>query len=481
MKVESKGMILKKLPWHSNFTDKNHLGNNLLIEPAMFEGVMTQIFTAKRYSSNPLTLMLNKIGATKEIDQTEWRWKLEGADTRALVVIENMESGNSTPGKYRAMFKLKLDEPWYLAGDIIHPGNVDYQVRIHQVIGQEGNGTVYLCRLMNDSETAFLNPAYMKPGQKWAKLYSQYSEASQHSGSTQYSMPIELKSRMSRYRKMYSVTGDAANEVLAVKLYHEGKSYLSWVLYAEAKFWSAWYRELEYGAWFSKSTDTVKDESTGRSILSGPGVHELLKASHVHKYSVLSVDLIEQYLMDIWYGRVEPGSTARNIKAFTGEYGMILFHKAVQDWSEKSGFVKNIEVFSNKVQSPYSNNAREAGFQYTRYSFANGGSLELIHNPLYDDTSINFDIDPVTGYPKQSMRFTFLDFENGGEGGSNIEWINKKNGFKVGYRDGLQSHTGPANKTQMAHTGDFYEMHCQKQFGIHINDITKCGELILTR
>lgn len=481
MKVQANDLIIKKVGWHSNFTDKNALGNNLMIEPAMFEGVMTQIFTAKNYSSNPLSLMLTQMGAKKEIDQTEWTWKLEGADTRPLTVVENLEDGNATPGKYKQAFKLKLDEAWYLAGDVLHPGNPEYQVRIQEVIGQQGTGCVYLVRLMSDRETDFLNPEYLTPGRKWAKLYSQYGEASHHDGSTQYGAPIEMKSRMSRYRKMYKVTGDAASEALAVKLSHEGKKYLMWMHYAEAKYWSDFYKELERGAWYSKSTDSVLDESTGRPIRSGPGVQELLKNSHIHKYSVFSIDLIEEYLMDIFYGRIAPGTAGRNVKAYTGEWGMILFSKAVDQWVQRGGFIRNVEGFVPKATSKYTNNGLQAGYQYVKYNLMNGGSLELIHNPLYDDRTINFDIDPVTGYPKESMRFTFLDFENGGDGSSNIQWIDKKGGFKVGYLGGLQSPFGPTNKSLMSHTGDWYSMHCQKQFGIHINDITKCGELILSR
>jgi hypothetical protein len=480
MNIESKDLYLRKMPWHSNFTDKNALGRNLMIEPAMFEGIMTQIFTAKNYSDNPLTLMMNKFGSKREIDQTEWTWKLEGANTRPLRVMENMESGNNTPGKYKTNFKVKLDEPWWLQGDVIHPGNPEYQCRVQEVLGNQGNGYVYVLRLMSDNDNAYVLPEYLNPGAKWGKLYSQYSEASSLDGSTQYPSSIMLKSRMSRYRKMYKVTGDAANEVLAVKIMYEGKAYLSWIHYAEAKYWSDFYRELERGAWYSRSTDTVLDDSTGRPVRSGPGVQELLKNSHVFKYSVLSVDLIQQYLMDIFYGRIKPGSQ-RNVKAFTGEAGMLLFHEAVQQWSEKSGFIKMVDSFTRDTKSEYSNRAKEAGYMYVKYNLSNGGSLELIHNPLYDDRTINFDLDPVTGFPKESMRFTFLDFENGGDGSTNIEWIDKKNGFKVGYMAGLHNPFGPTNKTIMSHSGDWYSMHCQKQFGIHIQDVTKCGELILSR
>jgi hypothetical protein len=54
----------------------------------------------------------------------------------------------------------------------------------------------------------------------------------------------------------------------------------------------------------------------------------------------------------------------------------------------KSSFIKNVEVYTNKVQSDVHTNALEAGYQFVKYNMANGASLELIHNPLYDDREI---------------------------------------------------------------------------------------------
>ena len=475
-------LITKTMPWHANMTEKNHLGKALIIKPHVFEGYMTQIFTSTQYSDNPLTAMLTGSGREETIDQIEWEWGLKGASCRPLVIMENILPITVTqPGLGRNTFDIKLDEDWYKAGDIIAPGNKDYKCRIQEVGGKHGNGYKYKVRLMDDSFAAFLPLMYLKVGTQWAKLFSQYEEAAEQSGSTQYALPINLKSRMSRYRKMYEVTGDAANEVLAVKIPDSnGKMHDTWIKYAEVEYWKQWYRELERGAWYSSSTNTVLG-ANGRPIYSGPGVQELLKESHVHYYSFLSAKLIEEYLMDIFYGRVKPGAK-RSIKAYTGEYGMILFHNAIQDWAAQTGFIKVVDQFLiDKTSSEYNKNAFVAGYQFVKYRMANGAELELVHNPLYDDRTINFEIDPITGYPVESMRFTFLDFSEGGTK-SNVKWINKKNGLKLGYVAGLHNPYGPnTSNTLMAHSGDYYEMHVQKQFGIHIEDITKCGELILQR
>src|SRR5689334_18979548 len=125
-------LVIKQMPWHANMTEANHLGAALLIKPTVFESKMTQVFTAQRYSDNPLTTLLAG-KQEKTINTTAWEWNMKGASARPLVVVENVEpDGNTTLGKYNRTFKMKLDEDWWLPGDVIHPGTSDksLQVRI---------------------------------------------------------------------------------------------------------------------------------------------------------------------------------------------------------------------------------------------------------------------------------------------------------------------------------------------------------------
>lgn len=481
MKIESK-LITRRMAWNANMIDMNHLGRALSIKPQKLESKMTQIFsTGTYYSENPLTAILTGLKAEETIDKTTWEWEMRGANTRPVICMENVEpSAITQPGKFKSLFKISLENDWYLPGDVIHPGTSTkkYPCRIQEALGKQGNGFIYVLRLMSDDPQAYLPQKYLTQGQPWGKYFAQYEEAAEQSGSTQYAMPMAMSNRMSRFRKMYSVTGDAAQEVLAVGIPDsKGMIHQAWINYAEAEYWQQWYREMERGYWYSRSTNTVMG-ANGRPIYSGPGIQEQLEDSHIHYYSRLSAKLIEEYLMDIFYSRVKPGS-GRAIKAFTGEYGMLQFSRAIEDIMEKRG-IKQIDNYSiSKNGSSISGNDLTYGYQFTKYLMANGATLELVHNPLYDDREINFELDPVTGYPMESQRITFLDFSNSKE--QNIKFFTKKNSFKLGYKAGLQSPYGPANKELIATSGDYYEMHVQKQCGVHIHDISRCGELILSR
>ena len=477
-------LLTKEMEWQANMTEQSHLGRALLVKPARLVGEMDKLFSAQNYySDNPISSLLMGSPKTEEtISSTSWEWELKGANTRPLVVVENLEpASNLTPGKFRKTFKLKLDENWYLPGDVLSPGTSDkrFQVRIQNQVQKHGDGHVYVVRMNSDDPKAFIPAKYLSPGQQWGKLFSQYEEAAEQSGSTVFSMPIAFMNKMSKYRKEYRITDYASTEVLAVAIPDsKGKYHDSWMRYADVEYWMQWYREIERGYWYSRSAETVLG-ANGRPVRMGAGIQEQLEDSHQHRYSHLTAKLIEEYLQDIFYSRVKPGK-GRHIKGYTGEYGMIQFHRAIQDWTNKNGFIKNMEVFTNKVQSDMHTNALETGYQFVRYNMANGSSLELVHNPLYDDREINFEIDPVTGFPMESQRITFLDF-SGENKKSNIKIMNKKDGFAFTYVEGMYGPYGPKNGGSSAHSGSYYEMHVEKTCGIHIEDITKCGELILSR
>ena len=478
-------LITKQMNRLANMTERNHLGMNLHLKPHLMEGVMNQLFTSRVYAKNPLSAMLmgNK-GTDITINGTDWEWRLKGANKQPLVIIEDVTGGATTAGQYNTKFKIKLNENWFSYGDVLNPGsdNKKYQVRVAKNPVADGDGYIYEVEMMTKDQTAFIPAKYLAVGQQWFKLFSQYGEGSKQGGSIQFGQDIALKNSMSLFRKQYSITDYAATEVLAVGvLGSNGKSYTSWMQYAEVEYWKQWYEELEAAMWYTRSTDVVLD-NTGRPVQSGPGIQEQLEDGHQATYSVLTATLIEEFLMDIFYGRVAPGQ-GRSVKAFTGEYGMIQFHRAVQDWMNKSGFIKSVDVTQapllQKTSSPYHKNALAAGYQIVKYMMANGSELELIHNPLYDSRDYNSEIDPVTGYPVASQRFTFIDFS--GDGESNIKLMNKEKGYHFWYVQGGIGPLGPLNGGLGANGDLSYEMHVAKSCGVHIGDVSKTGELILSR
>ena len=481
MNLSFDNLVIQKTPWHANMTEMNHLGRALIAKPEVFGPAMRKIFSSYRYSDNPLTSLLGGPGKEKVITTSEWEYKLRGASTRPLISKGNANAAGITqPGIMKTEFFLWLDENWYVPGDELTPGVSDsrYLVRVQGTPTRKGGGWLYPVILVTTSSTLYMPLVYLKAGKKWGKMFSQYEEGATQSSSTQFALPMSLASRLSKYRKHMMITDEAQTSVLSVKIPDStGKMHSTWFNYAETEFWEQYYRELERGYWYSRSSDVLG--STGRTIKSGPGVFELMEYSNTQYFSNFSAKLLEDYLMSMLYSRVKPGSK-RKLKVFSGEYGMMNFNNAVNNHFRSSGFVVMDSMLIEKENSPYHSNGLSYGAQFFRYKAGNGIEVELIHEPFFDDQEINFEIDPILGYPTNSMRYVFMDLTGDGME-QNIQLVRRKDQHFLNYVVGTIGPYGPIQSGFSAHAGGYYEMHAGDSTGVHIEDPTGLGQLVFRR
>ena len=347
--INNNKFITSILPWDGGtMVELNNLGKALMIQPEKFGDKMSQLFSSQNYySDNPISSIALKNGAKKIVTSNEWEWKLSTSNTAPTTVVEDLEKTNDKPGLGRTTFKIKLRDNWFKSTDVITPGTADqkYQCRIMEEPQRHGtNGWVYTVRIVSDDFSTFLPKMFLKAGTKWAKLYSTAGEADIKGGSTQFSAPITLKNSLGKLRKEYHVTDYALEQVLAVKLPTQtGKLADFWINYAEVEYWKQWYREIERAYWYNRKAKSIQTDA-GRPVDSFAGIFEQLESANNHYYTDLTAELIENFMMDIFYARVKPGK-GRSMKVFTGEYGMLIFSRAMQDLMEKREW-KPIEGFN---------------------------------------------------------------------------------------------------------------------------------------
>lgn len=472
--MRQNSLVIQRQPWHANFTEVSHLANRMLVKPDMWTDTVRRAFSSELYSENPMTAKLEGMGAVRTIKTDEFTWMLRGANMKPAVYIGT--AAGSAQGANRMAFDLPLDEASYLPGDILTPGDARYQVRIQSGPTKLGTKSVYRVKIVTDDNTVAVPAAFLKPGAKWGKLFSKYEEGATQSGSVHFAAPYELRSRISKVRKQMSMTRDADNQVLTMKVVgDDGNTYGTWFGYAETVFWKQFYREIDNNLWYSRNTTTVEG-STGRTIKSGPGVLQLLEESNTFKFNRFSGTLLQEFLSDIQTNRLTPGSPDRRVVIGTGEYGMKLIHEAGANMLQKTGYVVVNDINQQKVASPFHDNAYSVGFQIVQLKFANGAVVDLMHVPQFDNPNTSWGTDPVTGYPYESMRMVILDM-NGKGPESNIKMVRKENGMQVGYVSGFANPSGQPKSPFMAHAGEYYEMHALDHVGIMIEDVTACGML----
>lgn len=478
-------LVTQRMPWHANFTELNHLMTSGNARPQLFENTVTQIFSSQTLNGSANPLVAIGLGNEIEVTSNYWEWKMRGATERPLIVLEDVEPDVTQKGKGHTEFRIKLDENWYKATDVIDPGTSGhkYLCRIMEDPIPHGNGWVYKLRLMDENSHAFVPSKYFTPGTTWAKLFATAEEGSYQAGSTQFSNEIAMRDSLGKIKKTYSVTDYASEEVLAIGyMDNKGKVHNKWIPYAEVEFHQQWQAEINRAAFYNRKGGSIKG-GTGRTVDSFAGIQQKLEESgNNHVHSRLTTKLLQEYFMDIFYSRVKL-EEINDIVGYTGYYGMFTFHEMmnhnVKDagWRQLGGNWSPVE----KTNSPYHKNAYRYGYKFTEWAMPMGGTFKLVHNPIYDDRSINREIDPVTGYPLESQRITFLNYTSDSKGNKNVRLVNKRDGFKFWYVAGGISPYGPMKGTLGSSAREEYEMYYSKEFGVHIQDPTSCGELILAR
>jgi len=471
-------VVVKRMPMHSTFTEKNHLTAMLASKPFVLDTVMTQIFSTQMYSDNTMMSTLGNLGATFDTGgKMSWEYKIAGNAERPLISLGKTRDAAFKYGYQGEEFPLWLEDNLWRAGDEIHPGDPEYTVRIMRNPVKQGKGYYYYVKPLNKP---YIHESFLTKGREWVKSTgSRYEEGAEQAGSTTYRNYFNATGKLSFFRKHYKITGHAHHDVLAIKLMDANKKmHTSWIKYAHAEFLRQWYKELEISCIYGAEPMHRIEGSTGRPIFAGPGQEEIIKKyGQRYGYNKLTYSLIREAISAIDYGRLLPGTNNRGtLIGFAGEQAMEDFHNAMMEYQAKINFVQIADGTSiRKVNSPYHNNAYAAGFQVVRYDMPNGRSVELRHTPAYDDISVHKNIDPDTGRPYESSKITFMDLSKGKD--SNVRLVTNSKDTAMGWTSGTSTPNGRPQNNLMSHTGDYYTMIVQASKGYHMTDPTRVLQL----
>lgn len=464
-------------PWHANDTEMNHLAKAGLVTREKLSRKLERQFISRKNMYNPMQAYADANPSNvKKLTQNVVEWELMGASDRPLVVMEDVAPNDLFMGKGKTVFNLKLDTNWWKVGDVIAPANKKYLLRIQSAPYPSGKGFIYGVVFHEDDQDLYLPKSYVAVGARFAKLFSTYGEGSDSAGSVHFAMPFSLKTQTSVIKKEYKITGDAhLKGVLEIALMDEtGKVHDSkWINYADAEFKAQFVREKEMIMWYGRESNTTMD-TTGRPVHTGAGIEQIMESGHLHYYNKLTTKLIQEYLMDIFYNRV--GFNSRHVVAYTGEYGALALHRALDNEANKFLTI-DTTIINDAAGSEFNNNAKEFGRQFVRYRGPNGIVFDIKYNPCYDDKSKQWLIDPVTGKPAESQKFTFFDLADK-TGRGNLFLLQGER--KSGYVSGLTTPYGVSNGAMMSNSEDAYTMIEYDECGVQVVDASRCGQLRLS-
>ena len=485
MPTTKNSFVIKKYEgFGGNFVDSQYLGKAYETgTPYMFQTLMGKIFSSQTiFTGKPLIGMTGaKSYGTKEIDTEVFRWRLQGAEHRSAIVLENVEAGNAMPGANNTTFRIKLDLDYFAAPDVLLGEDNDYPLQIVDGPVQDGIGYVYTVKIQGDNPSVFFPPYLLEPGKEFDKVWTTVaSEYNREFGTQQYPSIFELESQVGAFAQKVTITNKAMRDSgrLAFSFIYTdpktGKEQLNskFLPMAEAKMYDELYQSMEAQYWLGKKQTQPGPDGYWKKT--GPGVREQLKDSWNEYYSgPLTVERMKNYLLSIYFSRVNESD--RKTVIMTGTAGSLAFHDALA--SEASSF---FTLDTNFIEE-YKKNPKHLsyGAQFTHYRGPQGIEVTLVQNPLYDSLKYCKRRHPL--YPEMpidSARMTIMDFASKNGENSNIMQLRVKDTFAYGHTIGTVGPMGPVKGGAVGSLIAGYDIFVEGTGGVVIFDPTTCGELI---
>lgn len=212
--------------------------------------------------------------------------------------------------------------------------------------------------------------------------------------------------------------------------------------------------------------------TNGRPVFIGAGLLEQIAPSNRRYYTRLTGEMLEDFLFDLSYNCL--GTNERKFVALTGEMGMREFDRILKEKVATMNLMDTVFVTGSGDNLTF-------GGQFKTYKMTNGIELTLKYFPLYDDTTYNRELHPVTLKPKESYRMTFLDLGRRDGEANIVKVVRKDREFVTWYTGGAVAPNGYAKSkdTLRSNGKDGYTVFFLGEMGIMLRDPRACGELIL--
>lgn len=437
--------------------------------------------------NNILNLLTGGIGQTQVVESSTYDWDLHSQNERALPVIDNLESGNTTPGISGSYFRIIFSEKYFDVTDVlISDDSTQCRVSLEPQAGPSG-GYVYTMQLLSANRNAFIDPSQIARGARFSKMYSIVGEFSDRGGSTTFHNPFKLKNQLTTMRKQFEISGSAAVEKMVFEIpYDNGKKTAKyWCTLAEYTAMSQFYAEIDKSliyAQYNRSEDNtvVPKDLNGRPIYIGAGLRQQIAPANRRYYSSLTYNMLQDFLMDLSYNRKDWGGNMKFL-ALTGKQGMIEFDRAITD---KARTFTNLLIAEGGKFISGSGMEMTFGSQFKTVMFPNGIELTVANFEPYDDIVQNRILHPVSLRPTESYRFTILNIGQKEGNQANIRKVVKKDREMAmwsenGSIDISGSHAKSLNSGR-SNAKDGAVGHLLSECGLMLGDPTSCGELILS-
>jgi hypothetical protein len=381
--------------------ESNSLVANLLKYPEIAKTLIRQY---PQFSLNYFVDGTSRFAKEELVGENAFRWAILGRLNRP----STLTAGGSGDGVSFGVFTFETEENYLNPNDVVKFKDGTQAIILGEPTSSAG-GYLFRAKLQtNDAAKTIDRAVNMVAGQTVNTVGSAFPEGSER-GYENHVYPDWYVNYLGINRKAKSITGSALTDITWI----ENNGQRLWFFTDQKLMEEEFLYQRELDDWYAESTVDANGNPTvfgddGKAIIKGDGILKQIDAANVDTYNgTLTEERITDFLAQL---ALNTGEASSHWMVFTGTAGKVAFHRAMKDLVYPSGNL----VYDAKVGMEM-----EIGVNFTTYN-ALGHRLTLVHNPLFDDKNLHTDIDPATGYPKESFRMVFLNFGQT-DGVSNIE------------------------------------------------------------
>jgi hypothetical protein len=467
----------------TGLVEENKLWNAYKIEPDRLPAVIAKAYGMKHGEMGLLEMMTQGKGrvSTKEIKNRKYRWELYTQDDRSIEVV-GLLNASATPGLNLEIFYVLFAEKWFELGANLKADD-GTMVRVMEDPYQQGTQYVYALQLNSDDRNAYLDPSNLEGGAKFRELWADYEEGSVRGTGVHVSNPAMLENQTGLFRTTVSVTRSAQRAVqfMPIVTLGEGGEVKKSLVWAEEVVWQAMKKHQKSiaisGIYSNLSNHRIG--ANGRIIPAGAGIRQQIAPANKREFvGEPTFEDFEDFAESLYQNITSEGGE-EEVVVLTGIDGMKIAERVI--FAEMTRRLGGGVMFDSKHFISETGKDLTLGGYFRAVKLSCGITLKFRNFPLYNDRELHGLINPKTGNPWESSRFTFLNFGTNSNGEANIQKVIPKDAEGIVWTvGGSTDPSGPKKSkgAQGASGYDGFDVHWLDECGYMISDPTTCGEMV---
>lgn len=463
----------------AGLTTDNHLYNIFAIDVQKASDLVTLIHQVN-FGMDLDTYLSQFPTLTLDSDE-DFRWMLQGNSRKNVPLIRAEINGvtvtaNDRAGIAGSRFTLVFPENYFSATDlIVGEKNERYPVRIINDPLFVGSEIHYECELMTNDPDLFIPFEELIYGKRFSKEWNPVERTlSVRGGTVNYTSPFSMINAFSMIRMQDTRPGNMISKPVSFSWKVKGKTYTTWMQYADYEFESQFKESISRALMFATSNKTADGlyqtrGDSGYEIRQGAGIKQQMDSTNVGFFNQFDIHWLTEMMLDMSVNRLSKDE--RNFVLRTGEWGMVDFSKALEDYS---ALYTPLQVQS-RVEWLGENTLQFRG-QFLAFKGPQGIDVTLQHEPMNDDPVRNKIYHPDGGLA-ESRVYYILDIGTS-NGAPNVQKVESRTNGEVralvpGIRSNPMSPTLQGGMTLAANSVDGYSIHRMKTFGAKVTDPTR--------